>query len=103
MWRVVRVGRRSMIGNHVNINVFQGFESLTLRHALDGELAMPCYLQSLQQDRIPERGIKSVGMNLKSGVEKWVSRNRNLWTWSGSEGSSHKQSFLCDVRVPILS
>jgi len=39
---------------------------------------MPCNLQSLQQDRIPERGIKSVGMNLKSGVEKWVSRNRNL-------------------------
>lgn len=61
------------------------------------------YHQSARVGVISRRGLLIVELPLISGVDFWVSRNRNLRTGSGQEWSSPKQKLLCAVRVPGLS
>jgi len=44
---------------------------------LDGELAVPCTCNPLQQGRIPKPGIFLLVSAKKSGVEDWVLRDKS--------------------------
>ena len=67
---------------------------------LDGELAVPCNLQSAIAGVMSGLGLVPVWLPFISGVEVWVLRNGCLRTVSGWEQSSTKQNFPCAVRVP---
>ncbi len=67
---------------------------------LDGEVAVPCNLQSaLARWNSCERSTP-VKLSLVDGDEILVLRNRTLRTVSGLDGSSTKENVLCAVRLP---
>ncbi len=70
---------------------------------LDGEVAVPCNLQSAIARWNSHARATPVKPTLVNGDEILVSRNRTLRTVSGLDGSSTKESVLCAVRVPELS
>ena len=45
-WRAVRVVEGARLEIVYTVFMYHGFKSHALRHALDGELAVPCNLQS---------------------------------------------------------
>ncbi len=45
---------------------------------LDGEVAVPCNLQSAIAGSMPVRGLALWGLPQVSGVDGWVLRNANL-------------------------
>ena len=70
---------------------------------LDGEVAVPCNLQSAIA-RLNSRGRSSlVKLSLMGGDEILVLRNKTLRTVSDLDGSSTKESVLCAVRLPESS
>lgn len=106
-------------------NWCRGFKSLSLRHyledfepkystsafyfviidlaVLDGEVAVPCNLQSaIARLNSCERS-SPVKLSLVGGDEILVLRNRTLRTVSDLDGSSTKESVLCAVRLPESS
>ena len=46
IWRAVRVVEGARLEIVYTVFMYHGFKSHALRHALDGELAVPCNLQS---------------------------------------------------------
>ncbi len=106
-------------------NWCRGFKSLSLRHyledfkpkystsafyfviidlaVLDGEVAVPCNLQSAIARLNSRERSSPVKLSLVGGDEILVLRNRTLRTVSDLDGSSTKESVLCAVRLPELS
>ncbi len=70
---------------------------------LDGEVAVPCNLQSAIARWNSRERSSPVKLSLVGGDEILVLRNRTLRTVSDLDGSSTKESVLCAVRLPELS
>ena len=70
---------------------------------LDGEVAVPCNLQSAIARWNSRERSSPVKLSLVGGDEILVLRNRTLRTVSDLDGSSTKESVLCAVRLPDLS
>lgn len=70
---------------------------------LDGEVAVPCNLQSALARWNSHDRSSPVKLSLVGGDEILVLRNRTLRTVSDLDGSSTKESVLCAVRLPESS
>ena len=70
---------------------------------LDGEVAVPCNLQSALARLNSHERSSPVKLSLVGGDDILVLRNRILRTVSDLDGSSTKESVLCAVRLPELS
>lgn len=70
---------------------------------LDGEVAVPCNLQSAIARLNSRERSSPVKLSLVGGDEILVLRNRTLRTVSDLDGSSTKESVLCAVRLPESS
>ena len=70
---------------------------------LDGEVAVPCNLQSALARWNSRDRSSPVKLSLIGGDEILVLRNSTLRTVSDLDGSSTKESVLCAVRLPELS
>ena len=63
---------------------------------LDGEVAVPCNLQSaLARLNSFSEAVRMFGLPFARSVDGWVLRNKHPRTMSGPEGSSIKWSRLC--------
>ncbi len=117
-WSKAPAWKAGTLGNRC-----RGFKSLSLRHmrfqpkystwafyfaiidlaVLDGEVAVPCNLQSAPARWNSRERSSPVKLSLVDGDEILVLRNRTLRTVSGLDGSSTKESVLCAVRLPESS
>ena len=70
---------------------------------LDGEVAVPCNLQSAIARWNSRERSSPVKPSLVDGDEILVLRNRTLRTVSDLDGSSTKENVLCAVRLPESS